>query len=704
MTTTNRFFSTESELHYCIKLFLVKIEIDIDNKVLDYLFSSNKDIHDPNFIRNQLLKVGVLTKCHTYRNNDVLNPSLYPCLVYSDEHSWLVGSIDSSGEVEFVNSTKRIHTDNLGDNKLVISLAERELSNQSQNILQVIYASFFGEFKELLALSFFISTLTFIVPFYIRILLGVVIPSESITSLIFLALGAIGLIFAFYQLGMKRSRKLSLIASRIEYQISSKVFSKFFTLKYKDLNLDYANKLENMNRNNSQLVRYIRDDLAVALLDIPSLIMYFIVVGFFVGNLVFVPIATLLIATIFIYVTSIHYTSISNVRLRLQNDLSRCAREIIRLLDSIYASNSSWIWLSRLKGYAAESARNANKINTQRITIQAVLDVSTQLVAIMTIYFGAQGIISSGENLNSSLNLLVTIFIIWRLGGSFRFIMRALLKFNASKERYKRLNEFLTESEDNEYLNNQANQNLRLNGFITARNHRVLVKNKSTLNSFGFSGTAKPGELTLITSKEISTTSEVLKSIALLYELTPNTLYFDGYDAMSLPKKQFNQSISYINDKPLFPNQPIYDTLNSLEYRGGEFDLNELLAKLDLSEWISNHDREFVLDPNLQTLQVSKFPKKILFLLSFVEALSSNSSIFLLDDPTKGMCEHFFSKFVQVLDELLIKNKANNTRTIVMGTQNKTLLNMADSLIIIKNNSQCVQGSPKDLRSMSESM
>ena len=150
---------------------MIKIEVDIDNKLLDYLFSSNGDMHDPNFLRNQLLKVGVVTKCHTYRNNEVLNPSLYPCLVYSQEHSWLVGSINSNGEVEFVNSAKRIHTDDFSDKKLVISIAERELSNQSHNILQVIYASFFAEFKELLALSFFISILTFVVPFYIRILL-----------------------------------------------------------------------------------------------------------------------------------------------------------------------------------------------------------------------------------------------------------------------------------------------------------------------------------------------------------------------------------------------------------------------------------------------------------------------------------------------------------------------------------------------------
>ena len=322
----------------------------------------------------------------------------------------------------------------------------------------------------------------------------------------------------------------------------------------------------------------------------------------------------------------------------------------------------------------------------------------------MTIYFGAQAIISGDVNINNSLNLLITYFIIWRLGGSFRFIMRALLKFNASKERYKRLQEFLTESEDNEYVANQGYQNLRLNGFILARNHRVYVRNKSSLNSFGFSGTAKPGELTIITSKEISTTSEVLKSIALLYELTPNTLYFDGYDAMSLPKKQFNQSISYINDKPLFPNQPIYDTLNNLECIDSEYDLNELLAKLDLSDWVSNHDQQFLLDPNVQTLQISKFPKKILFLLSFVQALSSNSSILLLDDPTKGMCEHFFSKFVQVVEELLINNKVKKTRAIVIGTQNKALLNMADSLIIIKRNLQCVQGSPNELRAINESM
>ena len=185
-----------------------------------------------------------------------------------------------------------------------------------------------------------------------------------------------------------------------------------------------------MNQNNSQLLKYIRDDLAVALLDTPSLIMYFIVIYLFIGNIVFVPIITLVISTIFIYITSMH-TSISNVRLRLQMIISMYARNNTIIRQYICINTLGY---GRLKGYAAESALNANKINTQRITTQAVLEISTQLMAIMTIYFGAQAIISGDVNINNSLNLLITYFIVWRLGGSFRFIMRALLKLMLPKK------------------------------------------------------------------------------------------------------------------------------------------------------------------------------------------------------------------------------------------------------------------------------
>ena len=699
MTNTNKFFSTESQLHYCIKLFLIRLDIDVDNKLLDYLFTIQNESDDPNFIRNQLLKLGIATDCQIYEPNQILNPSLYPCLVYSNEHSWLVGSVDNNGEVEFVNSNNRIDNELFNYRRLIISLVQNESRNRSNNILQVIYTSFYEEFKELLFISLLISALTFIVPFYIRILLGVVIPSESITSLILLAIGAIGLLFTFYQLGMQRSKKLASIVARLEYQISSKVFAKFLTLKYKDISLDYASKLERMNQNNSQMMNYIRDELSVALLDMPFLIIYLITIYIFVGNIVLVPLFTLIISTIFIYLSSIHYTAIANVRLRLQNDLAQCAQEIVRLLDNIAATNTSWIWLSRLKGFSAESAQNTININNQKISTQTFLQISTQMMAILTIYFGAQSVMNGGGDINSSLNLLVAIFLVWRLGGSFRFIMRALLKFNSSKERYEHLQTFLMETSENNCDKNENHRYFKINGFVQASNHRIYVKNKSRLNSFGFNGKAVPGELTIITSNEISTSSDVLKSLALLYEQTPGTLYFDGYDAMSLSRTQLNKTISYVNDKPLFPNKPIYDTLNELACKSSEFDLNELLSKLELTKWISNHDSSFTIDANIQTLQISKFPKKILFLLSFVEAFSGDSSIILLDDPTQGMCEHFFSNFIEVLREILVRNKEMKSRTIIIGTRNKTLLKMADSLIIIKRNFQCLQGSPEDLLS-----
>ena len=212
MTNANKFFSTESQLHYCIKLFLIRLDIDVDNKLLDYLFTLQNESDDPNFIRNQLLKLGIATDCQIYEPNQILNPSLYPCLVYSNEHSWLVGSVDNNGEVEFVNSNNRIDNELFNYRRLIISLVQNESRNRSNNILQVIYTSFYEEFKELLFISLLISALTFIVPFYIRILLGVVIPSESITSLILLAIGAIGLLFKFYQLGMQGLKLASIVA------------------------------------------------------------------------------------------------------------------------------------------------------------------------------------------------------------------------------------------------------------------------------------------------------------------------------------------------------------------------------------------------------------------------------------------------------------------------------------------------------------
>ena len=81
----------------------------------------------------------------------------------------------------------------------------------------------------------------------------------------------------------------------------------------------------------------------------------------------------------------------------MQNDLTQCAREIIRLIDSIYTSNTNWIWLSRLKGYSAESAINTIKISNQKIALQALLDGSIQIMAILTIYFGALELMSGEE-------------------------------------------------------------------------------------------------------------------------------------------------------------------------------------------------------------------------------------------------------------------------------------------------------------------
>ena len=191
--------------------------------------------------------------------------------------------------------------------------------------------------------------------------------------------------------------------------------------------------------------------------------------------------------------------------------------------------------------------------------------------------------------------------------------MNALLKFNSAKERYRHLESFLGEIEDNNFSEAESLKTFKLNGYIIAKNHRIAFKNKSSDCTFNFSGKAKPGEVTIITSNDVSISSEILKSLALLYEVTPGTLYFDGYDAMSYPKNQFNQSIAYVDDNPYFPNGPIYDSLERFNCQDPEFSLNYMLAKLDLSYWVRNHDSKLIADSSTTTLETSQLPKKYSF-------------------------------------------------------------------------------------------
>jgi ATP-binding cassette subfamily C protein LapB len=153
---------------------------------------------------------------------------------------------------------------------------------------------------DIITASLGLNILSLLTPIFILQLYDRVIPHQGTSTLLFLSLGMAVAVIIEVVLRFSRSQILIWLGERFQQKTTTSAFDKISHAPAKDVKKEAGTHMENMESPN-----ILRDFLAgngfLALLDLPFLLLFFVIMAFFAGKLVVVPLVVIGLFTLSLF-------------------------------------------------------------------------------------------------------------------------------------------------------------------------------------------------------------------------------------------------------------------------------------------------------------------------------------------------------------------------------------------------------------------
>lgn len=225
-------------------------------------------------------------------------------------------------------------------------------------------------------------------------------------------------------------------------------------------------------------------------------------------------------------------------------------------------------------------------------------------------------------------------------------------------------------------------------------NGKVIIQNLDLDNSRIpdnlFTLSANPGDVVTLVGPSGSGQDTVIRQLMGYQKTEKGEIMFDGIRIEDWDKESLNQSIGFMSGsiqlpevsiKSLITSFGIVSTTTAIEAakRSG---LNNKLIEWDLSY-------DTVYKPDTMNASLNQNLKQ---LISMTTAIALNPQVYILENPET----HLDMDSMKTLKRILIEEKARG-KTIIMTTHSRSLLQLADKVILLNKGKTLFKGKPDDL-------
>ncbi|MEA5423790.1 ATP-binding cassette domain-containing protein [Synechococcus sp. CCY9202] len=697
--------SQEAPMAFCVRLLLQQLMWTGRPEELFELVGRDPRQMDLVDARNLLLRLGYGSRTEIVQAWSQLNPQLLPALYVSPDNIAYVISLTAKGDLVAGNVFGRCALTEIPASGQLVWLQDRG-STERITLLKQIFYRFSNRIWVLYAISFALALLGLALPFYMRAIYNISIPSNSLTSTFWIFLGVVVLFFLDWNLRQWRASSLSQLSGRLEALLGVSLVEKLFGLDYRQIESLGQSGLTSRFRNLESLLGYVQGPLALACLDFPFITVYLAAVAFIAGWLVLVPLVLMLVSGLLVWLMSRYYSGAATLNQATGTSISQAQLELVHRFLEVKLANVEWVWLQRLRGLSAQSSVSALTINGQVGRLQVISSTTSQLAGVLTLAIGALMAlnIAQGEaGLDNVVapqfgNLIAAMFFVWRIFGPFQLLMSALLRYTTMRNQYQQLDQFLKiRSASQPRASQDTTSTTRLRGSILLDSAacRLGTENKFAITRVSL--TVSPGEILAITGNSGCGKSTVLRVIDQLYPLVSGTLLFDGKDYRQFGVDGIQRNIAYLmSDVQLLPGT-VLSNLTAMNPDATLSGVRGVCHQLRILDFLEN------LPDGLQTALtdeiVFQLPKGIRKLFALAQAVIKDTPILLLDDLSQGLAPAQFDAVLEVLPSLRRCSLSGQDRSVILATDNKLLLERADRLCILDKGVTVFQGTADELRS-----
>ena len=685
--------TSEAPVAFCVRLLLQQLGWTGRQERLFELFGNDPRSMDSVDARNLMLRLGFTSTQENLQSWQQLEKHTLPALYIDPEHQAYVLTRDDQDGIIAANPDGRLELITVRTGGSLILFQEASSTERSSLLQKVLYR-FRNRLTLLYAISFVMALLALVVPFYIRAVYNLVIPSENGFTGAGLYIGVVLLFFADWLLRQWRSRELASVAARIEALVGLRLVEKTLELDSNQVSVLGPRNFQNQQRNLDALLVYLQGPLALALLDFPFVVIYLAAIYLIAGPLVLIPMVLMAITAVLVLVLGRYYNIATEMNLSSELGVTQAQQELVRRFLEVKQSNLEWVWLQRLRGLSAQSTTSSLLVNRQLGRLQVIVSTAAQLAGVFTLAAGVWIAYSNPSNTALLGTLIAAMFFVWRVFTPFQQLMNAMVRYETMRKQFTRLNQFLKLRQTSRPTSTDESQRLFGAVLLDSAASRLGRDNALVLTRTSFA--VDPGQILAITGKAGCGKSATLRVIDQIYPLTSGTLLFDGRDHRQFSTDLIQSNIAFVMEKTELLPGTILSNLQAMNPDATEAKIRDILSELQILDYLDNLPDG--LNTSLDEAVVYQLPQGVLRLISLAQALIKDTPIMLIDDLSQGLSPDQFQTFLDVLPSFRKSHFSGKLRSVLIATDNKLLLEKVDQICILDKGVTSFQGTAQELR------
>jgi len=514
-----------------------------------------------------------------------------------------------------------------------------------------------------------------------------IVPNNATDSLIALSIG-IGIVLVFdFILRLLRGYFIDVAGRSVDAKLGNSVFQTLISMRLANKQ-GSSGAFAGLLREFETLREFFASATIVALVDVPFIVLFLLVIWAIAGPVVLVPLLMVPLVIGSALLVQPGLDRLSGKGLGLGFSKQGVMVETIAGLETVKVSAAGPMLESRWRAAVDESADVALKTRLLSAFATNIAASAQQIVYVGVVLHGVF-LIAAGELTSGSL--IAASILAGRCVAPLGSVAGLMTRLSATRAAYGRLDVFMSAS--GEMTADAAPvRRKRLEGRITFRNVVFHYPGSTTRVLDNVSFEIAPGEKVAIVGRVGSGKSTIARLVLGLYQPSEGQVLIDGADVRQLHPDDLRRNVgSVLQDVTLFSGS-IRDNIALGDPRVDDEEVIRLARLSGTYDFVGQLANGFDLKLADRGEGLSGGQRQS---IAIARALVKSPPVMIFDEPTSAMDSQSENALVSRLDAEL------KDRTVLLVTHRQPMLKLVDRIIILNAGKIAAQG-PRDdvLRSL----
>jgi len=536
---------------------------------------------------------------------------------------------------------------------------------------------------DILIGSFLINVFILALPLYLRIIYDRVIPNTAIDTMWVLTFAIATVFILEALLQFLRNYFTEIAAKKSDVIMSSLIFERVLDMKMSD-QTDSIGKFSSKLQQYKNIRNFLGSSVVTTIIDIPFAIIFLVVIYWIAGDLVYIPIITILLVVVYALVmkNAIRKSIVEANQAAGMKEM--ILYESLNAIETMKAFNYSSVMQWKMEDAIGDIAKKSLK---SRMLNGSIMTVTTFMIRIQTvaIIVGSVYMISTGEL--SGGGLLVAYILSSRAVSPVGKLVSLILQYNKAITGFKEVDKLMKmpieHPKDKSFISpKQIEGKIEFIGVDFA----YPEANQNVLRDISL--TIEPGEHVAIMGKMGSGKSTLLNLLMGFYEPKQGMILIDYVEINQYALSEYRSKIAYVPQDVTLIRGTIKENI-AIKHPG--IDSHAIVEAAKTSgaiNYINRNPEGFNMKIVERGQNVSGGQRQS---IGIARAFLEDTSIALLDEMTSDMDE----ESERIAIEGIRKKIAG--KTTLMVTHRKSLLSLVDRIIWMKDGKIVYDGKKEEV-------